>query len=112
MPELERQAARIDSHQHFWATARKAHGWLEALQGEGEAARRRQRPILTAELAPQLAAAAFHRTVLVQEHGLAPLGLAAAERARLLGGSAAELYRLAWGGARRLYLHPQSERAA
>lgn len=64
MPELERQATRIDSHQHFWDPARRDYGWLEALQGE--AAQRLQRRILPAELEPQLAAAHIHRTVLVQ----------------------------------------------
>lgn len=64
MPELEGQATRIDSHQHFWDPARKDYGWLEAL--EGEAARRLQRRILPEELEPQLAAAQIQRTVLVQ----------------------------------------------
>ena len=64
MPELARQPTRIDAHQHFWDPARKDYGWLEAL--EGEAARRLQRPILPAELEPQLAAADIHRTILVQ----------------------------------------------
>ena len=55
---------RIDSHQHFWDPARRDYGWLEAL--EGEAARRLQRPIFPAELAPQLAQARIDSTVLVQ----------------------------------------------
>jgi len=55
---------RIDSHQHFWDPARRDYGWLEAL--EGEPARRLQRLILPAELAPQLAQGRIDSTVLVQ----------------------------------------------
>jgi len=55
---------RIDSHQHFWDPARKDYGWIEAL--DGEAARRLRRPILPAELRPELARARIENTVLVQ----------------------------------------------
>src|SRR5688572_5832544 len=55
---------RIDSHQHFWDPARKDYGWIEAL--EGEAARRLRRPILPAELAPELGRQRIEGTVLVQ----------------------------------------------
>src|SRR5688572_15379990 len=55
---------RIDAHQHFWHPARRDYGWLETLQGE--AARRLQRPILPAELAPVLAQHRIDHTVLVQ----------------------------------------------
>jgi L-fuconolactonase len=55
---------RIDSHQHFWDPARKDYGWIELL--EGEAARRLRRPILPAELIPELAGKSIESTVLVQ----------------------------------------------
>jgi L-fuconolactonase len=55
---------RIDAHQHLWIPERNDYGWLPAL--EGEAARRLQRAILPAELAPILERHGIGSTLLVQ----------------------------------------------
>jgi len=57
-------AMRIDAHQHFWDPARNRYGWMSGLKGE--AARRLDRPVLPAELAPILAHHRIDKTLLVQ----------------------------------------------
>jgi L-fuconolactonase len=51
---------RIDAHQHFWHYNREDYGWID----DSMSALRRD--FLPADLLPELRAAGFHRTVLVQ----------------------------------------------